>query len=263
MDITVCVKRVPDTTEADIVFSSDNRSIEEKDLVFDINESDKYAVEAAVRLKEKLGGTVTAITLGEESSEDVLRRCLATGVDRAIRLTDAAFAGSDAFAIGRILTAAIKDMKYDLILTGVQASDTLQAQVGVVIAEMLGLPHCSVVNSLEINGNLARINRELEGGREDVLEVKLPAVLTVQTGINEPRYVSIMGIRKASRLEIKVTGLAQTGLEASSVGELGSLVKVQKLYVPTSTKAVEILSGTLEDMADKLAGIITEKGGLS
>ena len=263
MDIIVFVKRVPDTSEADITINADSRSIVEKDLVFDINESDKYAIEEAVQLKEKLGGSVTAITLGADVSEDVLRRCLATGVDKAIRLTDAAFAGSDAFATARILAGSIKGMKYDLVLTGVQSSDTLQAQVGPYIAGFLGLPHCTVVNKLEINGSLAKVHRELEGGLEDVMEIKLPAVLTIQTGINEPRYVSIMGIRKASRLEIKVNGLAEIGLNADSVGEAGSLTRLDKLYIPQSTKAVEILSGTVEEMAVKMAGIIKDKGGLA
>ncbi|MBN1368400.1 MAG: electron transfer flavoprotein subunit beta/FixA family protein [Dehalococcoidales bacterium] len=263
MDIIVLVKRVPDTSEADIVFSPDSRSIVEKDLVFDINESDKYAVEAAVQLKEKLGGTVTAITMGETSAEDVLRRCLATGIDRAIRLTDPAFTGSDAAATARALAGVIKSMQYDMVLTGVQANDSLQAQIGVTVAGMLGLPHSTLVNKLEINGNIAKVHRELEGGLEDVLEVKLPALFTIQTGINEPRYVSIMGIRKASRLEIKVSRLSDTGLDASSAGEPGSLVKLEKLYIPPSTKATEILSGTIEEMASKLAGIIKEKGGLS
>jgi electron transfer flavoprotein beta subunit len=261
LDIIVFVKRVPDTTEADIVISPDNRSILERDLVFDINESDKYAVEEAVQLKEKLGGTVTAITLGNEASEDILRRCLATGVDKAIRLTDAAFANTDAYALAKILAGSIKNMKYDLILTGVQSADTLQAQVGGYLAHFLGLPHCTVVNDMEINGSLAKVHRELEGGLEDVVEIKLPAVLTIQTGINEPRYVSIMGIRKASRLEIKVGGLIDIGLDAGSTGEAGSPTKLAKLYIPQSAKAVEILTGSIADMAGKLAGILKEKGG--
>jgi electron transfer flavoprotein beta subunit len=261
LDIIVFVKRVPETAEADIVISPDGRAIVEKDLVFDINESDKYAVEEAVQLKEKLGGTVTAITLGTDASEDVLRRCLATGVDKAMRLTDAAFVGSDAFAIARILAGSIKGIKYDLVLTGVQSSDTLQAQVGGFLAQFLDLPHCTVVNDLEINGSLAKVHRELEGGLEDVVEIKLPAVLTIQTGINEPRYVSIMGIKKASRLEIKVGGLTETGFNAGMMGESGSLTRLSKLNIPQSTKAVELLTGSVEDMAGKLAGILKEKGG--
>jgi electron transfer flavoprotein beta subunit len=165
------------------------------------------------------------------------------------------------FAIARILAGSIKGMKYDLVLTGVQSSDTLQSQVGGYLAQFLGLPHCTVVNDLEINGSLVKVHRELEGGLEDVVEIKLPAVLTIQTGINEPRYVSIMGIRKASRLEIKVCGLAETGLNADAAGEAGSMTRLTKMCVPQSTKAVEILTGSVEDMAGKLAGILKEKGG--
>jgi len=263
VDIIVFVKRVPDTSEADINISPDGLHIIEKDLVFDINESDKYAVEEAVQIKEKLGGSVTAITLGTDSSEDVLRRCLATGVDQAIRLTDEAFRDSDACGTARVLAAAVKDLKYDLILTGVQANDDLQSQVGPVLAEYLGLLHVTVVNKLEIDGKIARVHRELEGGVEDVLEVRLPAVLTIQTGINEPRYVSIMGIRKASRLEIKVRNAADLSLSPDGVGQKASQVKIEKLFIPVSNKATEILTGSLDEMTQKLAGIIKEKGGIS
>ena len=119
-----------------------------------------------------------------------------------------------------------------------------------------------MVNKLEINGNLLRANREIEGGTEDVYEVQLPAVLTIQTGINEPRYVSILGIRKASRIEINVQGLAELGMDATAAGPSGSMVHTEKLSLPISTKVGEILSGSLEDMAGKLVGIIKEKGGL-
>jgi electron transfer flavoprotein beta subunit len=263
VDIIVCVKRVPDTSEADVIVDKSGRQIAEQGLVFDINECDKYAVEEAVQLKEKLGGTVTAITLGPEGSDDTLRRCLATGADRAIRLNDTAFAGSDAAATARIFARAIRNMKFDLIMTGTQASDDLQSQVGPVIAEYLGLPHATVVNRLEVLEQGIRVHRELEGGLEEVVELRLPALITIQTGINEPRYVSIMGIRKASRQEIKISGLAETGLNAGEVGEAGSKVKIERLFVPPAGKATEILTGTLEEMAAKLAGLLKEKGGLS
>jgi electron transfer flavoprotein beta subunit len=263
VDIIVCVKRVPDTSEAEVVVDKNGRQIAEQGLVFDINECDKYAVEEAVQLKEKLGGTVTAITLGPEGSDDTLRRCLATGADKAIRLNDAAFSGSDAAATGRIFARAIKDMKFDLIMTGAQASDDLQSQVGPVIAEYLGLPHATLVNQLEVLDNGIKVHRELEGGLEEVVELRLPALITVQTGINEPRYVSIMGIRKASRQEIKVSGMAETGLSAGEVGEPGSKVRIERLFVPPAGKATEILTGTTEDMAAKLAGLLKEKGGMT
>jgi electron transfer flavoprotein beta subunit len=263
VDIIVFVKRVPDTSEADIVVAKDGRQIAEQGLVFDINECDKYAVEEAVRIKEKLGGTVTAVTLGPEGSDDTLRRCLATGVDRAIRLTDPAFAGSDAAGTARIFAKAVKDMKFDLVMAGAQASDDLQAQIGPAVAEHLGVPHATLVNKLEVMDKKVKVHRELEGGLEEVVELQLPAVITIQTGINEPRYVSIMGIRKASRQEIKVSGLAELGLSALEVGEAGSKVKIERLFIPPAIKATEILTGTAEEVAAKLAGIIREKGGLA
>jgi len=263
MDIIVLVKRVPDTTEADVVVAAGGREIVAKDLVYDINESDKYAVEEAVQIKEKLGGTVTALTYGAEGAEDTLRRCLATGVDKAIRLFDAAFTGSDAAGAARILAAAIKNLNYDLILTGVQASDDLQAQIGPTVAEYLGLPHSTVINKIELKDGEARVNRELEGGLEEVVDIRLPAVLTIQTGINEPRYVSILGIRKASRIPIQITGMAQLGLNTDEVGEAGAKVKVAKFFLPQSTKATEIFTGTLEEMTDRLCSVIKEKGGLA
>jgi electron transfer flavoprotein beta subunit len=263
MDIIVFVKRVPDTSEAEVVVAKDNHQIAEQGLVFDINECDKYAVEEAVQLKEKSGGTVTAITLGPEGSDDTLRRCLATGADKAIRLSDPSFAGSDAASLARILARAIKDTRFDLVMAGAQASDDLQAQVGPAIAEYLGIPHATLVNHLEVLDKKVKVHRELEGGLEEVVEIQLPAVITIQTGINEPRYVSIMGIRKASRQEIKLSGLAETGLNAGEVGEAGSKVKVERLFIPPSTKATEILTGTIDETAEKLAGIIKEKGGLA
>ncbi|MFH0914805.1 MAG: electron transfer flavoprotein subunit beta/FixA family protein [Chloroflexota bacterium] len=260
MDIIVCVKRVPDTSEAEVLIARDGRHIEEKGLVFDINEWDRYAVEEAVLLKEKLGGTVTAITLGPEGSEDTLRRCLATGADSAIRLADPALAGSDAVATARALCQAIKGRKFDLVLTGAQAGDDASAQVGPVLAGLLGVPHATLVNSMEITGNKAKVHRELEGGLEEVVEVQFPALFTIQTGINEPRYVSIMGIRKAAKQEIQRMGLAALGLKESEVGEAGSWVRVDKLFPPPATKQTEILSGSLEEVTTKLAGIIQDKG---
>jgi electron transfer flavoprotein beta subunit len=263
LDIIVFVKRVPDTSEADVAVAKDGRQINEQGLVFDINECDRYAVEEAVQLKEKFGGSVTAITMGPEGSDDTLRRCLATGADKAVRLFDPAFAGTDAAGIAKILAKAIKDLKFDLVMTGAQASDDLQAQIGPAIGEYLGIPHATVVNSLEVLDKKVKVHRELEGGLEEVVELQLPALVTIQTGINEPRYVSIMGIRKASRLEIQKSGLAETGLNSGEVGEPGAQVKIEKLFIPQSTKATEILTGTIEETTTRLAGIIKEKGGLS
>ena len=162
MDIVVCVKRVPDTSEAEVVIAKEGKTIEERDLVFDINEWDRYAVEEAVQLKEQYGGSVTVVTVGPEEADDTLRRCFATGADRAIRLTDGAFQGSDAATIARILHQVIRDLKFDLVLTGAQASDDGYGQVGPTVAELLQIPHATLVTHIDIIDGQARVQRELE-----------------------------------------------------------------------------------------------------
>ena len=260
MDIIVCVKHVPETAEAEIRIDSTGKNIEKTGLVYDINEWDDYAVEEAVRIKEKLGGTVTAITVGPEDADSTLRKCLARGADKAIRLTDPAFEGSDGYATAKSLYKAIKDMPFDVIFTGAQAGDDGYAMVGPILAELLGIPHATMVKKIELKDGAAKVNRELEGGLEEIVEVKLPAVLTIQTGINEPRYVSIMGIRKAMKKEITVLGLSELGLDANEVGEAGSWIKIEKLYVPPVEKQAEFIEGSPEEVAAKIAEILKAKG---
>ncbi len=260
MEIVVCVKHVPETADAELKIDSTGKTLEKTGLVYDINEWDDYALEEAVRMKEKHGGTVTAITIGSEDSDSTLRKCLARGADKAIRLTDPDFEGSDGYAIAKILHSVIKGLHYDLILTGMQAGDDGSAMVGPIIAEMLQIPHATMVKKIELGAGSAKVNRELEGGLEEQVEVKLPALFSVQTGINEPRYVSIMGIRKAMQKEIKVMGLADTGLTKNDVGVAGSWIKIEKLYVPPVEKQAEFLKGTVEEIAAKIAEILKSRG---
>lgn len=260
MDVIVCVKHVPETAEADLKINTTGKGIEKTGLVFDINEWDDYALEEAVRLKEKFGGTVTAITVGAEDADNTLRKCLARGADKAVRLTDPKFENSDGYVIAKILHRVVKGMPFNLILTGAQADDDSYAVVGPFLAELLGIPHATMVKKIELNGEIAKINRELEGGLQEIVEVKLPGVLSIQTGINEPRYVSIMGTRKAMQKEIKVMSLADTGLGDSEVGEAGSWVAIQKMYVPPVEKLAEFLKGSPEDVASKIAEILRAKG---
>jgi electron transfer flavoprotein beta subunit len=260
MDIIVCVKHVPETAEADIKIDAEGRTIDKGGLVFDINEWDDYALEEAVQIKEKFGGVVTAITVGPEAADSTLRKCLARGADNGIRITDARFEGSDGYATAKILHSTIKDLSYDVILTGAQASDDGYGSVGPMLAELLGIPHATMVSKLELKGEVARVNRELEGGLQEVVEVQLPALLAIQTGINEPRYVSIMGIRKAMQKETRVLDLAGTGLSEDQVGESGSWIKVEKLYVPPVEKQAEFLKGTPEEIASKVAELLKAKG---
>lgn len=260
MDVIVCVKHVPETAEADLKINSTGKGIEKTGLVFDINEWDDYALEEAVRLKEKFGGTVTAVTVGAEDADNTLRKCLARGADKAVRLTDPKFENSDGYVIAKILNKVVKDMPFNLILTGAQADDDSYAVVGPFLAELLGVPHATMVKKIELTGEVAKINRELEGGLQEIVEVKLPSVLSIQTGINEPRYVSIMGTRKAMQKEIKVMSLAETGLGESEVGEAGSWVTIQKMYVPPVEKLAEFLKGSPEEVASKIAEILRAKG---
>jgi len=260
MEIIVCVKHVPETAEAEIVIDESKKRIKTESLVFDLNEWDDYALEEAVLLKEKFGGSVIAITVGPEEADSTLRKCLARGADKAVRITDKAIEGSDGYAIAKVLHSAIKNMPFDLILTGTQTSDDGYAQVGVVLAKLLGVPHATMVKKIEINEGVAKVNRELEGGLEEVVELKLPAVLAVQTGINEPRYVSIMGIKRARQKELKVLDLKALGLKEDEVGEKGSWITVEEMFLPVVEKEAEILTGGVDEVASKIVEIIRARG---
>lgn len=260
MDIIVCVKQTPETSEAELSIDESGKSIKTEGLVQELNEWDEYALEEALLLKEGLGGRVTAVTVGPEGADAVLRRCLAKGADSAIWLKDESFRFSDAYATAKILRGAIHNLSFDLVLCGAQAGDDGYSAVGVMLAELLGVPHASMVRNIEIRGPLVRVNRELEGGLEEVLELRLPALLTIQTGINEPRYVSIMGIRRARKKEIKILGRGDIGLSRGEVGEQGSWVKIEGLFEPAVEKELVMLSGGPDEIADEFVGILRKKG---
>src|SRR5512139_3488519 len=171
MNIVVCIKRVPETADADVSIDKTGKGIDKSGLVFDLNEWDSYAIEEAILLKEKLGGTVTVLSMGGEDSNESLRKCLAMGADDALRLTDPAFNGSDGFATAKVLAEAIRKFPYDLILTGAHAEDDGFGQVGVTVARLLGVPYASLVNRLEIPDKKIKAHRELEGGLEEVYEI--------------------------------------------------------------------------------------------
>jgi electron transfer flavoprotein beta subunit len=263
MDIIVCIKRVPETAEADLVIDASGKGIDTDGLVFSINEWDNYAVEAAIQLKEAVGGSITVISVGPEENNEVLRRALAMGADEAIRLTDSAFENSDAYAMAKILAAAIKDLPHDLILTGVQADDDGFGAVGVALAQMLNLPYASLITDIKMEGDTLTVHRELEGGLEEVDQVKLPTLLTIQTGINEPRYVSIMGIRRVAKKEIGAKGLSDLGLAEDEVGLKGSLSRIEELFFPPVGEGAEIIEGTMDEKAETLVKILKERGGIA
>jgi electron transfer flavoprotein beta subunit len=258
VDIVVCVKNVPFTQEADLVVGATGRGIRTDNLVYVVNEWDNYAVEAAVRIKEQSGGMVTAVTLGSEEDEEVLRRCLAMGADAAVRV-DPGDLASDAFVTAALLAAVVKTLPCDLVLTGVQSDDLNHGIVGALLAEHLGLPHAAVVNSLKIEEGAALITMELEGGQDEAALVQLPALLSIQTGINEPRYVSIMGIRRASRIGITVLPASGLGLSAA---DLEPALITEELYLPAGIEEAVMLRGDAASVAADILRIIREKVGL-
>jgi len=262
MEILVCVKRVPDTAENEIEVKSDGTDIERDDLVYSVNEWDNYAVEEAIQIRDNVGGSVTVITVGDEESEEVLRREMAMGADKGILLSDDAFEGSDGKGLAGILKAEIEKDNYDLILTGAQADDGA-GQVGGMLAAMLDLPYASLVNSIEvIDDKKMKVGREIEGGNQEMNEIDLPCVLSIQTGINEPRYVGIRGIRKVASLEIPVHGASDIGISSDSVGEAGAKVKRVDYFMPELGDGAEILEGSMEEIAEKLVELLKAKGGI-
>ena len=262
MEILVCVKRVPDTAENEIEVKSDGTDIERDDLVYSVNEWDNYAVEEAIQIRDNVGGSVTVITVGDEESEEVLRREMAMGADKGILLSDDAFEGSDGKGLAGILKAEIEKGNYDLILTGAQADDGA-GQVGGMLAAMLDLPYASLVNSIEvIDDKKMKVGREIEGGNQEMNEIDLPCVLSIQTGINEPRYVGIRGIRKVASLEIPVHGASDIGISPDSVGEAGAKVKRVDYFMPELGEGAEILEGSMEEIAEKLVELLKAKGGI-
>lgn len=256
MEIVVCVKRVPMTQEVDLEIDAQKKDVKKDALAYVINEWDNYAIEEAILLKEKFGGTVTALTVGTEDDEEVLRRCLAMGADKAIRV-EPGDAPLDPFVISRILAAVIQGMKCDLVFTGVQTDDLNEGAVGIMLAERLGLGHAAVVTRVEPQDGEVAIRVELEGGTDEVSKVKLPALLSIQTGINVPRYVSIMGIRKAAKKELNVVPLQELGLPAD---DLSPRTIVEELFPPPETAGAQIIEGDPAAVAEEILKIIKEKG---
>lgn len=256
MNIIVCIKRIPLTQEVDLEIDASRKEVKKDALPFVLNDWDNYAVEEAIQLKEKLGGEVTAVTLGQEEDEEVLRRALAMGADRAVRI-DPGKREIDAFVASRALAQLIQGLPYDLILTGVQAEDDNCGMVGIMLAEHLDLAHAAVVTAVEPGKGDAVIRVELEGGMDEVAKIRLPALLSIQTGINEPRYVSIMGIRKAGKKELKVVGIEDLKLPEE---DLKPRTMVEELFLPPETEGAEMIEGDPSKVADRILQIIREKG---
>ena len=262
MEILVCVKRVPDTAENEFELNSEGNDLDRDDLVYSVNEWDNYAVEEAIQIVDRVGGNVTVATVGDDEAEEILRREMAMGANNGVLLSDDAFEGSDGKGVAAILKSEIDSGNYDLILTGAQA-DEGAAQVGGMLAAMLDVPYASLVNKIEVvDDKKLKVGREIEGGNQEMSEIELPCVLSIQTGINEPRYVGIRGIRKVAKLEIPVKGASDLGLDEGSVGSAGAKVKRVDYFVPDLGEGAEMLEGSTDEIIEQLIEKLKAKGGL-
>jgi electron transfer flavoprotein beta subunit len=259
MEILVCVKRVPDTSENEIEIRSDGTDIERDDLVYSVNEWDNYAVEEAIQIRDRVGGSVTVVTVGDEEAEEVLRREMAMGADKGVLVQVDEPEKLDGRAVAALLKAEVEKGNYDLILTGAQADDGA-GQVGGMLAAMLDAPYASLVNLLEVvDDKTVKAGREIAGGNQEINEMQLPSVLSIQTGINEPRYVGIRGIRKVASVDIPAHSPGDLGVGDDLLG-----ARVQRLdyFVPEMGEGAEMLEGSTDEIIEKLMEMLKAKGGL-
>jgi electron transfer flavoprotein beta subunit len=247
MNVVVCVKQVPDT-EAPIRIRPDGQAIDESGLNLVMNYYDEHATEAGLRLREQFGGTVTLIAVGPERSKEALRTGLAMGADEAVLVSDPALEGADHLSIARILAAVIAPLPHDVVICGKLSTDDNAGVVGPALAEFLDLPQATAIAVLQMDGTgqTATVHREVEGGIE-VLDVPLPAVLTVERSLNEPRYPSLPGIMKAKRKEIAVRTLQDLGLTAEAVGAAAARTRLVRLDPPPKRQPGRSVDGDADE----------------
>lgn len=260
MRVVVLMKQVPDT-EAAIRVSVDGRGIVEDDIKWVMNPYCEFAVEEGLRAKERFGGEVVVVSVGPSRVVEAVRTALAMGCDRGILVDDGALWGaSDSLGRGRVLARVVGEVGFDVVFCGRQAIDDDMAQVGSVVAELLGVPQLTFVNSLEwVDERTVRVGRQVEGGTQ-VLECGLPVVVTCQKGLNEPRYASLPGIMKAKKKPLDVRDLASLGLDPMQVGRAGDTTEVLRVEVPPARQAGKLVEGeTPEEKASRLALLLRQE----
>jgi len=255
MKIAVCIKQVP-TRDWQPRLNDARTWIREQDASYEMNEPDAYALEEALRLKEKHGGEVVVCSAGPARVAQVIREALARGADRAIHVEDDGLASADAFVVAGALGSAMKEERFDVILTGLQSDDQGFAQTGVILAERLGLPHASIVMEVQAEGTSLRVKRELEGGWFQWVAMPLPAVLTIQSGINQLRYATLKGIMAAKKKEIRRTS---PGASETAAGVPAAKQQIVRLYVPEKGKKTQIIGGTPAEAAGELVKKLREE----
>lgn len=263
MRILTCLKQVPER-DSRYKLSQDGSRVLEEDLVFETNESDLHALEEALRLKERFGGEVAALSLGPDRVSKVLRNALAMGADRAIHLKGQAFERGDAWGTARAIAAAIASRDFDLVLTGVQSEDMAFAQTGAVLAQMLGWPCATIVLeiALEADTRKVRVKRELESNVFERVELPLPAVLTIQSGSHPIRYATLRGIMQAKKKETRVLTASDLGLSAEAAGEMAAKVTHHRLLAPERKKRTVMIEGGAEEAARALMDKLVNEIGV-
>jgi electron transfer flavoprotein beta subunit len=260
VNIVTCIKQVPDT-EAQIKIDSGGKGIQTADIKWVMNPYDEFGVEEALRIKEKKGGKVTVLGIGPQRVVESLRTALAMGADEAIHVDDPAAEGGDALATARVLAAAVKGVPFDLIFCGQRAVDDDNAQVGAALSELLQIPLLSVITKVEISedNTKVKVNRPVEGSTW-VLETSLPALITTQKGLNEPRYASLPGIMKAKKKPLAVKKLGDLGLTPDQVGEAGAKLKIRSLTPPPERQPGKIVEGeTVQEKGTVLVRLLREE----
>jgi electron transfer flavoprotein beta subunit len=248
MKIAVCIKQVV-TREWQVRVNDDKTWVKDGDASWELNEPDAYALEEALRLKEKHGGEVVVISAGPSRASQVIREALARGADRAIHVEGDAFATADAFVAADALAAALKDEQIDLVLTGLQSDDQGFAQVGVIVAEKLGMAHSTIIMDVQVDGTTLKVKRELEAGFFQWISMPLPAVLTIQSGINQLRYATLKGIMAAKKKEIRVVSHSAT---------TAARQRITAIYVPEKTKQTRMIDGSPAEAAKELVRALRE-----
>jgi electron transfer flavoprotein beta subunit len=243
--IIVAIKQAP-ARDSLLRIQSGGSWIQEDDLSFEINEPDAYALEAALQLKEKNGGEVIALCAGPARAAQTIREALAKGADRAIHIEEENLRALDPLALARLMAGAVGPEKADLILTGLQSDDLGYGQTGVILAELMGLPHATLIMHVDVEGGSIRVKRELEDGWFQHVDMPLPALLTIQSGISKLRYATLMGIKKAKTKEIKRLTAADLGVPA------GASIEMSRIYVPGRAKQAQIFEGNPKEAAAKL-----------
>jgi len=248
MKIIVCIKQVP-AKDSPLRLNENSTWVRESDLSYEINEPDAFALEEALRLKEKHGGEVVACCVGAARAQQVIREALAKGADRAIHIEEDAGSRLESYGAARLMAEALRAENADLVCTGLQSDDLGFGQTGVILAELLGLPHATIIMEVQVLDGRLKVKRELEGGWFQWVEMPLPALLTIQSGINKLRYATLRGIKMAKTKEVRRVTAADLGLK---MDELTGNQKLHRIYVPVKTKKTEFIDGAAKEAAAAL-----------